>query len=77
MLNMLYDVLVVVRHIGIEKMELSEIYQTIQSILQDIANSPNGMSTGEIVRKYEDKTAVFNDERCFLSAGLGFLHGTT
>ncbi len=33
-------------------MELSKIYQTIQSILQDIAHSPNGMSTGDIVRKY-------------------------
>lgn len=33
-------------------MELSDIYRVMQSILYDIANSPRGMSTGEIVAKY-------------------------
>lgn len=34
-------------------MELSEIYRTIQSILYDIANAANGISTGEIVERYD------------------------
>lgn len=34
-------------------MELSTIYLTIQSILQDIVNAPDGISTGDIVQKYD------------------------
>jgi CRISPR-associated endonuclease/helicase Cas3 len=33
-------------------MTLSETYRTIQAILHDIAHSPDGISTGEIVKKY-------------------------
>lgn len=34
-------------------MELSDTFRIIHSILHDIAASPNGMSTGEIVQKYK------------------------
>lgn len=33
-------------------MELSDSYKILQAIVHDMANSPDGISTGEIVRKY-------------------------
>lgn len=39
-------------------MELSTIYLTIQSILQDIANAPDGITTSDIVQKYDISRGV-------------------